>query len=363
MTTKTFDSYVVRLVAGSHLYGCSVPTSDTDYKSVALPGAREILLQKAFGSVVNSTNADRNGSKNSADDVDSEIHSLHRYLNLVMEGQTIALDMIFTPPQFILEKSPVWDLLVKYRHKFISKNATSFVGYCQAQANKYSVKGYRLNAARRIVEFLEDRMKVDSHARHLKLIEFKSELEELVENYQNDQRQIENGEPECMRFVTISGKGVKPDEPHLEVCGRLTPLHNPLSKAHEVYRRVYDNYGRRAQMAETHQGDYKALYHAVRVSCEALELLTTGHITLPRPEAALLLKIRKGEIPYQETSDLVHQGLVDIEEALKTTTLPAQPDREFADDLICHVYAELVRKEYKHDKTRNSHQFVGLLDG
>jgi len=344
---NTYNGYVVRLIAGSHLYGCNVPTSDRDYKSVAFPHARDILLQRAFDSHVNKTNPD-NKAKNTSDDVDSEVHSLHRYLSLLMEGQTIALDMLFSPKEFIIEKSPVWDVIVQNRNRFLHRGMTSFVGYCQNQANKYSVKGYRLTAARTIVEFLEAKMKAKSP--YAKLVEFEQELRMVVENYRMDQAASEFGDPDVMQIVTISGKGLKPDELHLEVCGRKTPLHNPLVKAHEVFKRVLDNYGRRAHMAEANQGDHKALYHAVRVSSEALELLKTGHITFPRPEAPLLLKIRRGEVPFQEVSNMIHQGLVDIEEALTTTVLPEKPDRAFAEELICGVYKDLIRSEWSSRK-------------
>ena len=337
---EKYNGYVVRTIAGSHLYGCSVPSSDKDFKAVALTFPKDILLQRAFGSHVNKTNPDNN-AKNTSEDVDSETHSLHRYLGLLMEGQTMALDMLFTPEEFIIEKSPIWDVIVKNRNKFLHRGMTSFVGYCQNQANKYSVKGYRLGAARRIVDFIENKMKTSVNP-FSRLIDHEDGLRELVEAYQKELKETENGDPDVMRFVTISGKGVKPDELHLEVCGRKTPLHNPLGKAHDIYKRVYDNYGKRSQMAEANSADHKALYHAVRVASEALELLKTGHITFPRPEAALLLRIRKGEVPFKDVSDMIHQGLVDVENAMENTVLPEKPDRAYAEDLICSVYADLV---------------------
>jgi hypothetical protein len=44
-------------------------------------------------------------------------------------------------------------------------------------------------------------------------------------------------------------------------------------------------------MAETQEGvDWKALSHAVRVGTQALELLKTGHVTFPLPNAAHVVR-------------------------------------------------------------------------
>jgi len=328
---------VVKTIAGSHLYGVNVPESDQDFKGVVLPYYKDILLQKDFGSKVLKTNADPN-AKNTSADVDFEIHTLQRYLKLLMEGQTIALDMLFTPEQYILDKSPIWDVIVQNKMKFLHKGMSSFVGYCQSQANKYSVKAHRLAAAERICLFLSAKM--NQYTPHVRLSDVESELENVVETFQTEQKAIDGGDPSVMCWTDCEG----PTGPvkHLEVCGRKTPIHNTLVKAFDVYKRVLDNYGRRAHAAMTLQGDYKALYHAVRVASEAKELLLTGHITLPRPEAPLLLKIRKGELPFRQVGELIERGLIDVEEALEKTTLPDHPDREFADDLICEIYGRVI---------------------
>ena len=39
---------VVKMKFGSHLYGTSTPLSDTDYKAVYIPEARDIILQPQF---------------------------------------------------------------------------------------------------------------------------------------------------------------------------------------------------------------------------------------------------------------------------------------------------------------------------
>lgn len=44
---------LVRIKFGSHLYGTATPASDIDFKSIFVPDAHDILLQRAKGSVSN----------------------------------------------------------------------------------------------------------------------------------------------------------------------------------------------------------------------------------------------------------------------------------------------------------------------
>ncbi len=94
-------------------------------------------------------------------------------------------------------------------------------------------------------------------------------------------------------------------------------------------------YGHRALLAEKNEGvDWKAMMHALRVTREAEELLLHHTITYPRPEAELLLGIRKGELPYKQVAELLEEGLLRLEECQRLSTLPEKPDYAAADDLV-----------------------------
>jgi predicted nucleotidyltransferase len=89
------------------MYGTHVATSDLDYKSIFIPRAEDILLQRARHNISTTTKVVQD-SKNTAQDVDTEAFALHEWMKLLLEGQTMALDMLFAPPDFILETSPIW---------------------------------------------------------------------------------------------------------------------------------------------------------------------------------------------------------------------------------------------------------------
>jgi len=88
------------------MYGTNVATSDLDYKSILIPRAEDILLQRARHNISTTTKAVKD-SRNSAHDVDTEAFALHEWMKLLLEGQTMALDMLFAPPDFVLETSPI----------------------------------------------------------------------------------------------------------------------------------------------------------------------------------------------------------------------------------------------------------------
>jgi hypothetical protein len=88
------------------------------------------------------------GEKNAPGDVDREIHSLQRYLALLAEGQTIALDMLFAPKSaMIRQPASLWLEIQDNAPRLVTRRASAFLRYCRQQANKYGIKGSRVSAA------------------------------------------------------------------------------------------------------------------------------------------------------------------------------------------------------------------------
>jgi hypothetical protein len=103
-----------------------------------------------------------------------------------------------------------------------------------------------------------------------------------------------------------------------------------------------------AAMAEQNQGiDWKALSHAVRVANEALEFMATGWITFPLPNAAHILAIKEGVVPYKVVAEEIEDLLARVEEAQSSSVLPAQPDQQYIEDLLFRVYGRAVATAYE----------------
>jgi predicted nucleotidyltransferase len=93
---------IVTIKFGSHLYGTTTPASDLDYKSVFVPSARDIVMQRVKATIANKRPKGI-GEKNYAGEIDEEPHSLQRFLELASEGQTVALDVLFSPEWAMVE--------------------------------------------------------------------------------------------------------------------------------------------------------------------------------------------------------------------------------------------------------------------
>lgn len=320
---------LVRMQFGSHVYGTNVPTSDLDFKAVHLPDARDILLQRVRPAISVSTKADRT-QKNTADDTDFESFVLQKYMALLLEGQTVALTMLFTPDRWLLEQTPTWAEIRANRSLWLHRGVAAFAGYCRQQANKYGIKGSRVAASRAAMELFRDMM--EHHGAQAKLRDHWDAVVALA------------GSHEHMSLVNDVLRD-RSDCPvrMLDVCNRKVQEHVTVKEAHKIYKHLFDEYGQRALQAERQEGvDWKAMMHALRVSREAEELLLHHTISYPRPEAELLLQVRKGEKPYRQVAEMLEAGLLRLEECQRVSTLPVEPDRAAAEELVASVYRRQI---------------------
>ena len=325
---------IVRIKFGSRLYGTATETSDTDYKSVHLPSAEDILLQRVSPVVKTDGRAKVEGERNLPTDVDDESYALHRYLQLLAEGQTVALDMLFAPvPEFT---SPTWQRIQANAGRLISKRSAAFVGYCRTQANKYGIKGSRVAAARAAMEFFGAR--VADYGPLLKLNGISIHILEAL--CSDEHTKIVQGEARPM-----DSAGVIRCETFFECCNRKVSFNGTVKQAYEMYKRVYEEYGARARAAEVGDGiDWKALSHAVRVGWEAVELLTIGKITFPIPNAKFLVEVKTGQVPYATVVALIEWTLTAVELAAQESKLPDVPDLALMDEIVAEAYLHVVKE-------------------
>lgn len=290
---------------GSHLYGTATPSSDEDVRGVFLPEAKDILLGR-----IPKTNRELD-----SDDLDYELYGLHHFVRLATQGQTVAIDMLWTPKElttFGPSYGIIWRDLIGLREKFLSKRMGSFIRYARGQAAKYSLKGDKLNKVREFYDCL------------------KRPQQSLGEIWDNLPKDDERQNPQGIRELQIAGKWF--GETTL-VSQVMMPIKNLL-----------DRYGERAKLAAASNGaDWKALSHAVRVSLELIELLDTKNIVFPLANAEELLKIKLGQVPLEKVQETIDVLLDIVETKIKSSDLPENVDTQFWDQwLFDIVKGELV---------------------
>lgn len=319
---------ILEIKFGSHLYGTDTPNSDLDLKGIYLPTAKEICLGN-YKKTLTTTRPKREFERNNKDDVDIEIFSLNRYVELLVDGQVVALDMLFSPENAFTNITSdgykIINQIYLNRNKFISKSMTSkFFDYAKQQAAKYGQKGFRIHALRETLEWFN---KLNCNSK-------------LMDN--QDILQILTETNEHIKFVDCKGPSGTVAK-HFEVCGKKYAFHNTIKYVRDHLQKRFEEYGHRALLAEKNEGiDWKALSHAVRVNSEAKELLDTGFITFPCPNRQLLLDIKLGKMDYKDVAVIIDQGLEDLKASELTSTLPEYPDMDYVNNFIYEIYREIV---------------------
>ena len=317
---------IVRIRHGSHLYGTNTPSSDLDYKGVFLPSGRDIVLGRVPKVIDRGTGDDTR--KNTVDDIDDQSYPLQKFFDMLVKGDTTATEILFASDDAIELITPEWEYVREQAPGFINRECKGFVGYCRQQANKYGIKGSRMAACKGIVDLLAKGMEELGGKTKL------GELDPVLDAF--------CGMHEFSELVPIMSHG----QPimHLSVVNRRCGYTTTIKDAHAVYARIYENYGERARMAMTNEGvDWKAMSHAIRVSRQALELLATGRITFPRPDAEELLAIKLGKFPFSEVGRTLEELLEKVEAAAEISTLPEESDQDAIDRLVIYLYDSQLR--------------------
>lgn len=333
---------ILELKFGSHLYGTSTPESDLDFKAIYLPSARDIVLGRVKGTIQQGRKKAA-CERNTKDDIDIETFSLCRYLELLTEGQTVSLDILFgykNTMTFATDQGKeIMQTIYDNRKRLITRNVNAFVGYARQQAAKYGIKGSRMDSLKRTMMLLDD-----LHANHNPYDKLDKHSAAIVALEIATKDLISLEKTPLVEIVMLKGPKGAFDAPHLRVNGRAIPFHATVKYAREIVGKMLDGYGQRAHKAHLAGGiDWKALSHAVRVNSEAMELLETSEITFPCQNKDLLLKIKKGELPYEQVAEMIEEGLAKLYEAHEKSPLPDKPDQEFVDDLIYDVYSKIVK--------------------
>lgn len=311
---------VVKSVMGSNLYGTALEKSDMDFAGVFLPDPEDILLCKKI-----SPQSHSSGGKhvaNTKDDTDITMYPLHRFLSLVSKADTMALDLLFAPEQAIVQTSTTWKYIQEHRHKLISKQCDSYLGYMRRQVSKYGVKAQRVNSVIESINFLSQ------FNRNENLITLQSAW-------------IKEANNNCQASYWHH------DDEHIEVAGRKFPWGAKIGLCVEALRKIRDSYGARTQAMLTGNGvDWKAVHHSMRAGGQIIELLTTGHITFPRPDAEYLKRVKTGQISVEQAQEEVEQTVVAVEEAREKSLLPEKPDQNFIDELVLASHKQKIFQSF-----------------
>lgn len=357
---------IFECIIGSTAYGTNLPTSDVDIKGVYRQPNSDILGLKY--------QEQRNIDK------DTTFYEVRRFIDLLGSANPTVLEMLFVDGRFIKHIDPSFQIIRDQRYKFLTKNcANSFGGYAVAQIKKAKGLNKKMNWEKERIErkgildfctvFLPTSGNTTVLNDWLSKKGFKHEyigltkLDKMpgcygmyydsnaafrskVADYQDDNYLGE-------RLLPLGYRGIAGEDsndvrlssiPKNEICVGIMYFNKDAYSIHcKEYREYVGWLENRNEsryvdtMTAGQQIDSKNIMHCVRLIDCALEIAETGNLTVFRPNAAELLKIRKGECDLNEIIEQCEKKIAKMDELFKQSNLPDTVSLDFKHDLILQV--------------------------
>lgn len=344
---------IYECVVGSQAYGTNLPTSDLDIKGVYCQPLDEILGTKYKEQI----NVDK----------DTTFYEVKRFLELLQTANPTVLEMLFVDDKFINYIHPSFQIVRDQRHKFLTKKcANSFGGYAVQQIKKAKGLNKKMNWEKERVErkTVLDFCYVFYDGQTVKFQNWFGLFRGSNLTHQNVGLTKLNNMPDCYGiYIDRDFKYGICDENSNDV--RLSSIPKDAScqgimhfnkDAYSIHCKEYREYQEwlnnrntdRYVDAQTHgqQLDGKNILHCVRLLDCALEIAETGNLTVYRPNAAELLKNRKGECNLEQIIEECEVKIAKMDDLFQGSNLPNSVDPNFIHELLVEVRHEYYNSLY-----------------
>jgi uncharacterized protein len=294
-------------ITGSRLYGTATEFSDTDIRGVFIASEEYYL-----------------GFLNHIEQIETKepntvMFEISKFIKLCLEGNPNIIELLFVPPEYAQVSSDDWHDIIDNKSIFLSTKI------------KYTFSGYAASQLHRIKQHRNWLLNPPSHRPTRK--EFN-----LPETNVITKDQI-NAYDELLDRGEILEIGLQT----LQVLQSEKAYFNAMRHWEQYNKWKNERNKDRATLEAKFGFDTKHCSHLVRLLNEGLELLTTGNITFPRPDAEELLNIRNGKYTYEQIIEKYNIENIDLffKQHENVFILPHDPDRK-AGDLLCR---KLIKKK------------------
>ncbi len=341
---------LLRVIVGSQSYGTAVEGSDVDYKGVYAQDIDELI---GFGY--------KEQINNNKDDVDYEIR---RFLQLLETANPTVLEMLFSPEDCIVEKHPVFDILIKNRDKFLTKKCLySFGGYAIAQIKKAKGLDKKMNwekervARKTPLDFVYVFVngKTMPIKKYLEINSLKQEKCGLIglDHFKDCYALYYSEEFNYSGLISEKSNELRLSSiPKGENSLTIVYYNKDGYTSHCKYYREYQewlknrNTQRYVDIKNHNQKiDGKNMLHCRRLLDMAVEIAKTGEFNIRRSNAEYLLKIRKGLVSLDEIIENAEKDIEGLDELYKNSNLPDNVDSKFVNDILLEIRHALLKYE------------------
>jgi uncharacterized protein len=335
------NQIIFKAKVGSHAYGTNVEGSDEDFKGVYIQSPEDVL--------------DNGYREQYSVNKDETYYELRRFIELCCTGNPTMLELLYSPDDCVIEKHPVFDELVKFRDRFLSKSCKySFGGYAYAQIDKARGLEKKMNWEK---ERTERKTPLDFCYVITPL--GSRPLREWLHYQKNEGTKQENygvsviNNCRDLYFIypsdgTLGYHGIiNKDETSNDLCLSSIPKEEMLKATVMSYNKDgyikhckdYKEYTtwlnerntQRYVDIENHQQkiDGKNLLHCYRLIETGIEIAKHKTINVRRPNAEFLIGIRKGKHNLDDLLKGANAKLLELDKAFEESDLPDKVDRGF----------------------------------
>lgn len=342
---------ICKFVAGSHLYGTSTEISDVDLRGIFIPPKEYFMgFLKRIKTVENKTD-------------DIQYTELRQFMYLAADNNPNIIEFLFVPEKMWIVGTKEWEKIIENRDLFLSKKAKhTFIGYCISQwlrtvrhrgwlqkmirgeiIKKPKREDFGLPSDKSILT--KDAIGAFNHvvAAHLNRIhkyhDLKDQIEELIE-FHNFKEIVHQTEP---KDVLEFGKVVEVSENFLIVVQKEKAYRSKMREYTAFQTWLKNRNPVRFELEKKYKMDTKFVSHINRLLSEGAELLLTGNITFPRPDAEHLLDIRNGKYSFEEMEEMIGNVEEKFIDLYNKSTLPKEPKRTKIDELCVDIIEEFLK--------------------
>lgn len=338
---------LLECISGSKAYGLDTPSSDTDIKGVFYLPKDHFYGLNYIEQVSNETN-------------DIQYYELGRFIQLLTKSNPNILELLATPEDCVLYKSPLIDALDL--QKFLSKTCKeSFAGYAITQIKK------ALGLNKKIFNPMSEERKT--------VLDFCFVLEEAASTTLADWLQrhgykeencglshITHSKGLYALFYDVTGElGYRglityslANEP--SICsipkGEKVLVHvffnmDSYSSYCKEYREYWEWVAKRNEvryagnMTNNKGYDAKNMMHTIRLLQVAEEILRLGALNVRRPNREYLLEIKSGKHEYEALLTMAENMMPAIEDAYFKSKLRENVDMDYAENMLIKIRKSL----------------------
>lgn len=319
---------------GSHAYGTALPTSDDDFRGVAV-APREYYL----GALHHFEQAECKVP-------DLTVFELRKFVGLASQCNPSVLEVLFVEESDRLQVTALGQRLLEMRELFLTRRVRhTFSGYAQSQLRRIELhRSWLTNPVEHKPTRAEfglpestlipaDQLAAAEAAIRKKLdawsADFLDELEPGVRTA------VQNRMAEHLAEIGVSMQ----DELWPGAARTLGMTENFIEllareKRYAARKRDYEHYQTwkrernpaRAELEAKYGYDAKHAMHLVRLLRMCGEILETGQVRVKRPDAEELLAIRNGAWPYERLLEYAESEDRRLQELAARSKLPKAPD-------------------------------------